>query len=195
MNKKQLKNYLEKAEYLRVLIKGTTKSPLSPAPSSHKISKSIRCLNSLRAIPYRTHDSRKLGALLKSSVLVEISLAEIVPTDDNNSLKVAGIANAIGNRQNLHLLYYRMIYYASKKKAIFKWRRPQKFNAPLKLQKMLPSLKRFSSKTFIAKFSKITSEESDSLQEGKETMEINQLAREREYSERRNYRTSTHLYT
>ena len=192
MNKKQLKNYLEKAEYLQVLIKGATKSP---APFGHKISKSSRCLSALRPTPYRSHNKKKLGALLKSSVFVEISLTEASPADDNNTVKIAEIANAVGNRQNLHLLYYKMVYYSSRKKPLFQWKRQQTFNAPLKLQKMAPVLKGASSKTFIAKFSKITSAESDSLKEGKETMEINQLAREREFSERRNYRTSTHLYT
>lgn len=196
MTQKQLKTYLEKAKYLRLLIKGTTTPLLSPPSFHYQTNKSLsRISSNLKRAPYKSQNLKALSELLNSSELVKISFASESNSEGLSPLNTAKRTNTIGNQLDLHLLHYKTVYYASRKTSCIQWKRPQKFNAAQKLQEIMSLLQTAPAKSVIAKFAKISSKESDALQEGKDTMEENGLAREREYSGRRNYRSSTHLYT
>lgn len=193
MEEKKLQNYLLKAEYLRVVIQGDKKSPAPPLRHVNKRKNSTKyILNRLSRAPYRKQNADRLADLMKRSTVIELSLKVSDLEANANEWKSAKVANAIEKGQNLHLLYYKMVYFASQKKPTIKWKRPYRYNAALRLRNMNNNS---ASKSFLAKFSKIDSNSSELLKEGKKILDQNALAMEHEFSDRRNYRNSTPLHT
>jgi len=134
--------------------------------------------------------------LLSSPSHIHISLIKEEEFKDNPSLKVARMTSFISRRQDLHHLHFGMIYYAAKagSSTIRGWKIPQLNKIPAHLRKNFRKNTQAQFKNLLHRLTKVQDEDKEQATRAKE-LEERELALEREYSKRRNYRISNHLHT
>ena len=202
-----LKSYLIKAKYLLVFINQTKHpSPLVRRTGVHipsidfgttvKAAKSYH--DPLKLILSQKEQVEKLKKLFFSENTVVISLVKESVEKSSNSLKVAKRTSFITQKQNLYLFHYGLMYSSNH----FRRNRPKKWwkiPCPVvvtnQFQCVLKTLIVKSSGKNGNTFSVISQAKDPILQTAEDSFSETGLALEKEYSQRRNYLTTNHLYT
>lgn len=209
MEKKSLKSYLKRAEYLLVFIqKFNHDSSLLKYKGVHIHSMNFRNLlnfnkitttNPLKPPLERKKQIDRLKKLLFSNDTAQIFLMEGTNNKNFKAFKAAKMTSAVSNKQNLRLLHIGMIYYANnhKMKSIKGWKVPCLIHVSRQLQYILRSpmiMDNTDSDVFYKKYKVIHTLKKE-LKNKETGFRKSDLALEKEYSHRRNYRTSSPLHT
>ncbi len=202
-----LRSYLIKAKYLLVFINQTKQpSPLIKHTGVHipsidfkttiKAAKSYH--NPLKRILSQKEQVEKLKKLFFSENTVIISLVNGSEEKNNKTLRVAKVTSSITEKQNLTLFHYGLMYSSNH----FRRNRPKKWwkiPCPIVVTNQFQCVL----KTLIVKsnikndntFTIISQAKDPILETNESSFSETGLALEKEYSQRRNYLTTNHLYT
>ena len=206
MKEKNLKSYLIKAEYLLVFIHSLKKNysqlpytgvhiPSMDFTATIKANKGIN-----NALSQRFSEKEQIEIIKRILHLEKpLKISLINKTFENNSVfRSVETISTINQRQDLHLLHYGMIYCANrsrKDKPIKGWKIScsivmiKQFQSVLSAPVAKAQSKNLHSFTILNRFKETLSQKKE-----EDFLNLNQSL-EKEYSERRNYLTTSHLHT
>lgn len=207
MKENPFEKFLEKATYMAFLIPKKTHAVKNDSFSSfhipsfnffNKISKGQN-FKPLIARPLCSEiQKKKLNELLYTSNAVKISLKEKGESLGLNTYNIAKQTNSIGKNRNLHLLSYVILYYERRFSNRFE-NRTWKLPKLQQISKFRPILE-FKNQKFVSSGLPLSTKKINTISKttkngNAQVADDNAVTLEKQFSRRRNYRTSSPLHT